>query len=98
MRATERTPSSCLTLLLFSRSTFCGVVQIKSGSERRRRTAASTWACKARLVSLSIVLAISPKTCQELITESSRERLTLELPVDNGKVLQNNTVFEGSSM
>lgn len=28
MRATARTPSSCLTLLLFSRSTFCGVVKV----------------------------------------------------------------------
>ena len=34
-------------------------------SKRRRRTAASTWACKARLVSLSIVLAISPETWSE---------------------------------
>ena len=31
------------------------------------RTAASTWACRARLVSLSIVVAISPvmRCCQE---------------------------------
>jgi hypothetical protein len=42
--ATARAPSSCLTLLLFSLSTL----------------AASTWACRARVVSLSIVDAISP--------------------------------------
>jgi len=26
------------------------------------------------------------------------ERLTLELPIDNGKILQNDTVFKGGSM
>jgi hypothetical protein len=97
IRATRRTPSSCLTLLLFSRSTFWIVYQVKvflNSSEWGKRTAASTWACKARLVSLSIVPAISPETWSVTGHGRISRRLTLELPIDDGKVLESDTIFE----
>jgi hypothetical protein len=62
----------------------------------QKLTAASTCACSARVVNLSMVAAISPmhRDQIQLVGRSVVRRHTFELTVDDSQILEDDAIFE----